>query len=334
MQPRYLMYAPDLQPGDVVYEVQPGDSLWSITENFFGSGEEGPVVYRANIGRKQPDGRTFTEAGQIRPGWALLIPGPPEGAVEVDADGKRWYTVSVGDNLWSISARSLGDGRRWPKVFELNRGAQSPDGHTLVDPNLIWPDLRLQLPNDAPAVTQPTNDQAPSEPDRAPAVEPPPPVPTPEAAPTAATPASVPSVPALPPAALPVAAAWSVATPEPVVSEAPVRTTPIDGSAPSADGEVLGHLLVASEPGSSDAREHLAAAVASLAARRPPDRVRLYTVAAPDDALGQLAGLPHQSVVVDPADSSRVAQVLASLRSEVQRREESAQSPGEVSGPS
>ena len=77
-QPRHLMFAPDLQPADVLYQVQAGDSLWSITESFFGSGEEWPLVYQANVGRRQPDGRTFTEAGQIRPGWILLIPGPPQ----------------------------------------------------------------------------------------------------------------------------------------------------------------------------------------------------------------------------------------------------------------
>ena len=35
------------------------------------------------------------------------------------------------------------------------------------------------------------------------------------------------------------ATAWSVATPERVVSEAPVRTTPAGGRALSADGELL-----------------------------------------------------------------------------------------------
>jgi nucleoid-associated protein YgaU len=501
-QSRHLMFAPDRQPGDVLYEVQSGDSLWSITKYFFGSGEEWPVVYGANIDRRQPDGRTFTEAGQIRPGWVLLIPSPPQPAVEIDVDGKRWYTVRGGDNLWSISARCLGDGRRWPEVFDLNRGARSPDGHTLVDPDIIWPDLRLQLPDDVPAgVGQPTNEQVPTEPDRAPAVERPSPVPTPEAAPTVATPTAVPTPPTPPPAAAPMATAWSVATPEPVVTEAPVRTTPAGGPALSADGELLagsaailglslavllglrasrrrwrrsraagagpdeagaqlrpaallagggedpygirvaerlggalieraraaglndmrvvsgsvgepalvlvleaaprirdevegvlgaaselarrvevsssddrdlvvrldevrleaslhsgaqdplllcvgmrpdrrywvvgwellGHLLVASERGSLDAREHLAAVVASLAARRPPDRVRLYTVAASEDALGQLAGLPHQAVVTGPGETARVEQVLASLRSEVQRRQESAQSPDEGS---
>ena len=32
-------------------------------------------------------------------------------------------------------------------IFELNRGAVSPDGlHSLTDADLIWPGLRLQLP--------------------------------------------------------------------------------------------------------------------------------------------------------------------------------------------
>src|SRR5262249_6809434 len=40
------------------------------------------------------------------------------------------------------------DGGRWTELFELNQGATSADGvHAFVDPNTIWPGLRLQLPD-------------------------------------------------------------------------------------------------------------------------------------------------------------------------------------------
>jgi DNA-binding SARP family transcriptional activator len=57
------------------------------------------------------------------------------------------YTVVKGDTLWDISGRSLGDPTRWPEIYELNQGqASMPDGRTLTNPNLIWPNLELELP--------------------------------------------------------------------------------------------------------------------------------------------------------------------------------------------
>lgn len=48
------------------------------------------------------------------------------------------YVVQAGDSLWSISARELGSGDDWPKVYNLNRG-------TIHDPNLIYPGQVLRL---------------------------------------------------------------------------------------------------------------------------------------------------------------------------------------------
>jgi hypothetical protein len=46
------------------------------------------------------------------------------------------------------------------EMFELNRGARTPDGHMLTDPNVIWPELGLQVPLDG-AMAQPTEAQPP-----------------------------------------------------------------------------------------------------------------------------------------------------------------------------
>jgi DNA-binding SARP family transcriptional activator len=56
------------------------------------------------------------------------------------------YTVVKGDTLWDISGRNLGDPTRWPEIYAMNRGASMPDGRTLTNPNLIWPNLELELP--------------------------------------------------------------------------------------------------------------------------------------------------------------------------------------------
>ncbi|MET8151721.1 FG-GAP-like repeat-containing protein [Actinoplanes sp. NPDC049668] len=84
--------------------------------------------------------------------------------------GERYYydangnTVAVGDaptytvrakqpgrrrdTLWAIAADRLGDPRRWPEIFALNRGERYPDppGGRFTDPHWIYPGQRLRLP--------------------------------------------------------------------------------------------------------------------------------------------------------------------------------------------
>src|SRR6266545_5313178 len=131
---------------EVLYHVQPGDSLWAIATRFYGDGDKESLLFDANVGRVQPDGGALSRHGVIYPGWILRVPGPTQG-IDLNA-GEQWYTVQLGDTLSGICARLLGDPTRTGKVFELNRGAEAPDGHILRDPNLIWPGLRLRLPLD------------------------------------------------------------------------------------------------------------------------------------------------------------------------------------------
>ncbi|MGN9920294.1 BTAD domain-containing putative transcriptional regulator [Micromonospora palomenae] len=64
--------------------------------------------------------------------------------------GNLTYTVRRGDTLSSIAARRLGDDRRWPDIYDLNRGTHFPRvGGTLRDPNVIYPGWTLDLPADA-----------------------------------------------------------------------------------------------------------------------------------------------------------------------------------------
>ncbi|MCO7218592.1 LysM peptidoglycan-binding domain-containing protein [Klenkia sp. PcliD-1-E] len=58
--------------------VQPGDSLWSITEDATGDGDDWPAVWDANAGRAQPGGAAFTDPDLIRPGWTISVPGPAQ----------------------------------------------------------------------------------------------------------------------------------------------------------------------------------------------------------------------------------------------------------------
>ncbi len=133
----------------VEYTVQAGDTLWGIAERFYGTGHEYPRLVADNVGRLMPDGRRFTQAGVIQPGWVLLI--HPANRVVEESSGESFYTVQQGDTLRGIAARVLDDESRWPAIFEMNAGtAHLEDGRTLKDPGLIWPGLRLRLPSSAP----------------------------------------------------------------------------------------------------------------------------------------------------------------------------------------
>ena len=59
------------------------------------------------------------------------------------------YVVQPGDTLWALAAQHLGNPLRYQELFALNRGISQADGLTLVDPNLIYPGMKLLFPADA-----------------------------------------------------------------------------------------------------------------------------------------------------------------------------------------
>lgn len=121
---------------------------------------------------------------------APLLPAGPALLV-VDGCGYL-YTVAKGDSLWTIAEHCLGDGTRWPQIWQLNKGKFWPaiSGHKrLDDPDLIYPRWTLTLPVDAapPAGAPPTEPATPPGPGPgAPGT----PAPTAPASPTPTAPAS------------------------------------------------------------------------------------------------------------------------------------------------
>nr|WNW41350.1 LysM peptidoglycan-binding domain-containing protein [Streptomyces sp. Li-HN-5-13] len=212
--------APAADPQQPVYTVRdarPADSLWSIAERQLGDGARWTEIAKLNAGRPMDGSGTRFDADRpIQPGWQLLMPagaksdpGPaaagstqsalpalPAAGSAAPAHGS--VTVHSGDSLSAIAQRELGDGDRWPELFEANKGATSPDGEKLTDPDVLAPGTVLTVPgatqtpqSPAPQTPAPTEPTAPVE-SSAPQT-PAPATPAPEAT---ATPAPAPSTPA------------------------------------------------------------------------------------------------------------------------------------------
>ncbi|NEE02784.1 hypothetical protein [Phytoactinopolyspora halotolerans] len=82
--------------------------------------------------------------------------------------GKKVYVVQppegrYHDNLWDIAERTLGEGRRYSEIFELNKGRTQPDGHELSLARLIYPNWLIVLPEDAVGVDTVTYDEPEAE---------------------------------------------------------------------------------------------------------------------------------------------------------------------------
>ncbi len=142
--------------GDVLVTVHEGDTLGSLGERFYGSWQDYKVIFDANRNLPQPDGRTLQDARKIDKDWRLIIPHPTQGVHENGQPG--WHVVRSGETLSGIAATELGDARRWPELFALNRDrAHLADGRTLTNPDLIWPDLELRTSAEGSA---PATDEA------------------------------------------------------------------------------------------------------------------------------------------------------------------------------
>ncbi|MCL2652719.1 MAG: LysM peptidoglycan-binding domain-containing protein [Propionibacteriaceae bacterium] len=134
----------------VPYVVQPGDDLWSLAEQFAGGGENWRVIAQAN------DTVVLDPGVELTPGTMLMVPQismvTPQSEPSVtliratmptkDDGGAGAETVAVhsGDTLWSLSEANLGDGSRWPELYDANQAI-------IADPNVIYPGQALVLPS-------------------------------------------------------------------------------------------------------------------------------------------------------------------------------------------
>src|SRR5207248_4165972 len=117
-----------LQPGEVLYYVQPGDTLGGISEWAYGDWRAYTRIYDRNKERLQLDGRRLSDERMIHPGWVFVLPGPNRVIETVPASpddptsGGSWLIVQAGDSIISLTARVLGGTARAGELVAINVG--------------------------------------------------------------------------------------------------------------------------------------------------------------------------------------------------------------------
>lgn len=118
-----------------------GESLWSISEDAYGSGYNWTDVYKANNLKSEN-----IEVGQElalpnvaakQPTATKQVSTISQTATPTQTIATSSYLVIHGDSLWSIAVRAYGDGYKWVNISKANN---------LKNPDIIHPGNVLTLP--------------------------------------------------------------------------------------------------------------------------------------------------------------------------------------------
>jgi len=63
----------------------------------------------------------------------------PEPVAEVAAASTEYYVIESGDTLWGIAAKFLGNGSKYPEIFDANR-------EVIEDPDKIFVGQKIRIP--------------------------------------------------------------------------------------------------------------------------------------------------------------------------------------------
>jgi nucleoid-associated protein YgaU len=141
-----------------------GDHLWSIAEDYYGSGFFWVDIAEANdleeqsaleVGMKlaipiasfsasAEEQEDVVVSPTVAPSKAeTVVPAAEETVIEKPQAGNsitgQVYEVKPGDSLWTISQRAYGDGYRWTEIFNANK-------ELIANPDLIFVGWNLTLP--------------------------------------------------------------------------------------------------------------------------------------------------------------------------------------------
>ena len=142
------------------YTVRPGDSVYGIAERLAGPDQASISalandILDLNLGRRMIDGQLFSNAAYIDVGWELRLPPSVGVGPATVAPTSSSHVVEEGESLWSIADDELGDGSRWPEIYEVNEGRTFDDGRHLSDPDIIQPGWELDMPGEPSAPSAP-----------------------------------------------------------------------------------------------------------------------------------------------------------------------------------
>ena len=130
------------------HRVQPGDSLASLAQTYYGNAKYAKFLAESNPGITDPAKLALGQTVKIPPlpadidsKLANAAPAKTTTPEKTTAGGKRTYKVKSGDSFYRIAKDQLGNAERWKELLALNK--------TLVhgDPTALQPGQTLVLPD-------------------------------------------------------------------------------------------------------------------------------------------------------------------------------------------
>jgi nucleoid-associated protein YgaU len=134
------------------YQVQVGDSSWSVAQQFLGDGFRYIEIEQANdlvhnqhlaIGQELiiPQDEIHENTPELAPEPTIIqptevIPQPTENEISAP----NTYLVKPGDSLWQIASDQYGDGSSWTEIYRANSDQIGSN------PGLIYPHTEIVLP--------------------------------------------------------------------------------------------------------------------------------------------------------------------------------------------